>query len=81
MDYEQGIDAINWELMDQRDYKNTASKLVCMAECLSPNTVPASSFFCIYVKDAKMEKEVKDLLSKNGLNTYINIMEHFCVKK
>lgn len=81
MDYDLGTSAINWALMDQRDYKNPECKLVCMAECLSPKTIPASSFLCIYVKDAKMEAVVQDLLDKHDVNTHINIMEHFCIKK
>lgn len=52
-----------------------------MAECLSPDTVLASSFFNIYVKDANMEGVVRDLLKKNKLNIHVDIMEHFCVKK
>ncbi|MBI6542335.1 DUF4433 domain-containing protein [Proteus vulgaris] len=81
MSYDEGMEAINWELLDKRDYKDTMCKLVCMAECLSPDTVLASSFFNIYVKDANMEDVVRDLLKKNKLNIHVDIMEHFCVKK
>lgn len=81
MDYDDGMKTIDWKVMDTRDYKNANCKLVCMAECLSPVTVPASSFFCIYVKDESAKKRVEKMVEGKNLNFYINIMEQFCYKK
>ncbi|GKX45260.1 MULTISPECIES: DarT ssDNA thymidine ADP-ribosyltransferase family protein [Pectobacterium] len=81
MDYDKGMKSIDWEVMDKRDYKDTNCKLVCMAECLSTETVLPSSFFCIYVKDASAKKRVEQWVKDKDLNFYIDIMESFCHKK
>jgi len=51
LEYDEGIDAIDWELMSKRDYSNQHCKCVCMAECLAPGPVSANLFHSIYVKD------------------------------
>lgn len=61
--------------------ENTSIRDKALLYHFSPDTVFASSFFNIYVKDANMEGVVRDLLKKNKLNIHVDIMEHFCVKK
>ncbi|MEY1580302.1 DarT ssDNA thymidine ADP-ribosyltransferase family protein [Providencia manganoxydans] len=79
VDYNDGMDLIDWELMDKRDYKNTDCKLVCMAECLSPNTVPANNFRSIAVKDEKTKKEIEKLLTKNNItNVFVDVNKWYC---
>jgi len=58
MPYDEGIDAINWPKMNERDYNDAESKSVCMAECLSPNIVSASRFLSIFVKNAAQQQQV-----------------------
>lgn len=41
--YLDGIEKINWDLMNKRDYKDNACKMVCMAECIYPGTIPIAS--------------------------------------
>ncbi|EMI5489606.1 DUF4433 domain-containing protein [Providencia stuartii] len=79
VDYDEGIDLIDWDLMDTRDYKNTNCKLVCMAECLSPSTVPANCFQSIAVKDEKTKKEVEALLTKNRIKSvFVDVKDWYC---
>ncbi|MFY1665598.1 DarT ssDNA thymidine ADP-ribosyltransferase family protein [Pseudomonas sp. Pseu.R1] len=49
MSYVEGFAAIDWDLMDRRDYANADCRHVCMSECLSPAAVPVSDFAKIYV--------------------------------
>jgi hypothetical protein len=59
--------------MNEREYNDPESKSVCMAECLSPNTVASSRFLSIFVKDAAIESEVRKLLDKAGVSPHLNI--------
>lgn len=40
LEYDEGIETIEWELMNNRDYTDTHAHSVCMAECLSPVNIP-----------------------------------------
>lgn len=73
LEYSDGIEAIDWEAMDKRDYSDRHSHSVCMAECLSPTSVSANSFFSIYVKDQKSSKRVKTMLESAGIDCYVDI--------
>lgn len=57
LEYNEGFEAINWELMNTRAYQNSECKNVCMAECLSPRVVNPKTFSRIYVPN----EEVKTL--------------------
>lgn len=78
MDYDSGFAAINWELMNKRDYKNIECKSVCMAECLSPETVEAKNFASFYVNDDKSKKHVEGLLKASNLSKFVNINPAMC---
>ncbi|MCG5278761.1 DarT ssDNA thymidine ADP-ribosyltransferase family protein [Providencia rettgeri] len=78
MDYDAGFDKINWDLMNKRDYKDPNCKLVCMAECLSPITVPVKDFHCFFVKDDSARSHVLKLLDKYKLSIRVNINVSMC---
>lgn len=78
MDYEKGFASIDWELMNLRDYKDSESKSVCMAECLSPVTVYVKDFQCIYVKDEASKSHVERLLKERNLSKFVNINPVMC---
>lgn len=51
LDYSAGLEAINWELMELRDYSIHECKEVCMAECIAPySRIGHKSFQSIFVK-------------------------------
>lgn len=66
-DYLNGIEVIDWDTMDNRNYSNQDCKHICMAECLSPIKVTSDSFNSIYVKN----EEIKDYI----LNKYVQILK------
>lgn len=81
LSYDEGVNEINWELMESRDYSNTDCKSTCMAECLSPNTVQAKDFFSIYVCCSESEEIVKKYMRNNNLSTiHINNNHNMFVK-
>lgn len=62
LDYDAGMEAIDWEAMSKRDYSDQYCKCVCMAECLAPGSVPADLFHAIYVKDHEAQTQVLDMV-------------------
>lgn len=73
LDYDQGIGAIDWETMNRRDYHDAYCKSVCMAECLSPRTVPITDIFKIFVPDNIVEKFVSSLMIKRGVRIAVGV--------
>ena len=55
--YLDGIEKINWDLMNKRDYTDNACKMVCMAECIYSEKIPI----------AELAQETSDIafLTKN----------------
>lgn len=61
-DYREGIEIIDWNTMDIRDYVgNNYCKQVCMAECLSEKTINPVNFFSFFVKTELTEKHLLSL--------------------
>jgi hypothetical protein len=80
LSYDEGFERIDWELMSIRDYHNEECKSICMAECLSPKTVPAESFFAIYVCCSESEAIINELKHKNNLSFHLNNNPEMFVK-
>lgn len=59
-DYNKGIEIIDWDLMDKRDYNNPECKSVCMAECITNLIVPYNVFQSIAVKNNYIKQIVQD---------------------
>ena len=81
LDYAEGIDAINWDKMDERDYADDESKSVGMAECLSPEVVRPVSFQSIYVSNVESRKSVMELLKQFDLSMYVDVNEKMFIGK
>ncbi len=73
LDYEDGMEQIDWDLMNLRDYQDEQSRLTCMAECLSPSEVKAGSIFSIIVKSEETAEYVRELLATNSINCHVNV--------
>ena len=80
LDYAAGIEAIDWETMNQRDYHDPNCKSVCMAECLAPGTVPVSQFFAIYVRNEALEQKIRTWANHQGVAVSINVNENMFLK-
>ncbi len=77
LNYADGIEAIDWELMNLRDYNNSQSKSVCMAECLAPGTVSPDVIFSIYVRDQGVQERVLMLCDSHDVTPHVNINPSF----
>lgn len=59
--YDQGMDAIDWDTMEQTDYHDEYSKNICMAECLVNRIVRPFEFCSIYVKNERHKRRLEKL--------------------
>jgi len=73
LDYHDGFEAIDWALMNTRDYQNADCKSVCMAECLSPSVVLPQDFSRIYVPTDEIEKLCEAKMRKINLKVPISV--------
>ena len=80
MDYQDGFEAIDWEVMNRRAYHDTDCKSVCMAECLSPGPVLASSFFRVYVPNEEVERFVSKKIVSLALVLEVDVNGGMFVK-
>ncbi|MDD2715659.1 MAG: DarT ssDNA thymidine ADP-ribosyltransferase family protein [Candidatus Wallbacteria bacterium] len=81
LDYAEGMEQIDWDAMETRDYRAEHCKQVCMAECLSPGVITIRDFFCIYVRTPEtMKKIVKYLNSKNLYSPKIDVLSEMFVR-
>ena len=71
LSWDEGFEAIEWSHMDQEDrnYETDRDcKLTCMAEALSPVSVPLASAFAIYTATEKTRALVESrVASLSGL--------------
>lgn len=72
MGYDEGMNVIDWNAMNERNYNDANSKSVCMAECLAPGTVLASSICSIFVNTKQCESKVTALLHKHKKMIRVN---------
>lgn len=73
LDYQSGIAAIDWETMNRRDYHEAECKSICMAECLSPQPVPATEFFRIYAPDEEIARQVSNTINRLQLRLEVEV--------
>ena len=55
LDYDEGFEAIEWEVMNSREYHDAHCKSICMAECLAPCVVKPNAFFKIFTPNEEVE--------------------------
>jgi hypothetical protein len=85
LDYNDGMNTINWELMEQRQYTNQHCKITCMAECVYKGSISTDFFSSIVCKSQKtktmVEKLCDKIIGKGNYNFYINAYKHWFVKE
>ncbi|VVN00326.1 hypothetical protein PS684_02661 [Pseudomonas fluorescens] len=72
LEYDEGFEAIDWDLMNTRDYSNSECKNVCMAECLSPGVVAPEDFSMIFAPNDAVGTVCLEKMLKAGANVTIH---------
>lgn len=80
-EFSDGFQRIDWQRMNTRDYKDQETKLICMAECLSPEKVPNTDFTKLVFREDSHEKQALEIAKKNSIhiNTWLN--PNFFIKR
>lgn len=71
--YSDGLDVIDWETMNTRNYHNPECKSICMAECLSPGPVPVRKFFKIYAPTDAVAESIQKMIGNLDLNLEVAV--------
>lgn len=79
LEWEEGFNSIDWELMEKRDYLDHDCKETCMAESIFKGSVPANLFKSIFVKSDVVKKQVEDLLSKYNIRVNVTTFPNMFV--
>lgn len=74
LDYDEGMEAIDWETLNKRDYSDQYCKCVCMAECLAQGPVLADEFHAIYVKDNEAHAQVREFIGRRYRALHVDVM-------
>lgn len=77
MDYDEGFQAIDWDIMQEKGLDDDNAKQIKMAECLTDLIVPVNCFQCIYVKNEEIKEIVEKKLKEHGVERkppFVDIM-------
>ncbi|MCB2194413.1 MAG: DUF4433 domain-containing protein [Bacteroidetes bacterium] len=83
LDYDNGMNTINWDKMAERKYSDKECKEICMAECLTDTRIDAKDFFSIIVSDEEAKAEViklRDEIVGANNSFYVNVLNNIFVK-
>lgn len=72
-DYKEGMNKIEWDILESKNYVNHECKEICMAECISEEAINTVYFQSIVVKDNDSKKEVYQLMHENNISKNIFI--------
>lgn len=81
LDYQTGIDEIDWKSMNTKNFTNDYTKRVCMAECLSPGAVTSDKLQSVFVKNDDDKSYVESLCKQYEISLHVNVQTYFFVNK
>ncbi len=78
-DYKDGLDEINWILMETKNYKNGECKKICLAECLCDKRIPLECFQSIAVKDEETKMYIQEKVNKPNIKIHIDVRKNWFI--
>lgn len=81
LDWKEGIETIDWDLMAERDYSNYECKEACMAESLFKGSILPEHFNCIFVRNEEVKSKIINILEDKNLSLNLNVNKWFFVKR
>ena len=81
LEWGEGIEKIDWELMSRRDYSNHLCKETCMAESLFNGHIKIEHFHTIFVRNGEVQSNVLNLLKEMELKVRVTINASMFIKK
>ncbi|WP_085586014.1 MULTISPECIES: DarT ssDNA thymidine ADP-ribosyltransferase family protein [unclassified Pseudomonas] len=73
LDYDQGFESIDWDVMSSREYHDSHCKSICMAECLAPGVVKPADFFKIFTPNDEVDALCAAKMRAAGVNVLTGV--------
>lgn len=67
--FDDGMNAIDWKTMEQKNYIDSSQKSICLAEVLYPEKVPTNLFQSIVVESSSTQTKVRKILRQYKINS------------
>ena len=79
--FEEGMNEIDWSMMEQRIYSDHECREVCMAECIYDGDLSINDFFSVNVRLMKHKNWLKDLFHDYNIKQppYINCSPNYFI--
>ena len=81
LNWKEGIEEMDWDLVAVRDYSDYECKEACMAESLFKGTVLPENFNCIFVRTKEVKSKVSAILQRNKQSIEVTVNQWFFIKK
>ena len=81
LEWEEGMEAIDWELLGLRDYTDYDCKEACMAECLFSGRVLPQHFHALYVRTEEVKSKIMTILQRRGISIRVNVNPGMFIRK
>ncbi|MCL6220436.1 DarT ssDNA thymidine ADP-ribosyltransferase family protein [Zunongwangia pacifica] len=81
LEWGEGIETIDWGLMEKRVYSDYDCREACMAESLFKGTILPKHFNCIFVKNEEVKSEIISILKRKNLSINVNVNKWFFVNR
>lgn len=77
-DYDEGFETIDWNILMTVGDNSDDAKCAKMAECLTMQSIPASSFSSILVANTEIKINVENLLKRHSIRRppYVNVASY-----
>jgi hypothetical protein len=79
LEWEAGMDSIDWDLMSKRDYADHDCKEACMAEAVHKGILSIDKIDYIYTRTNEVKELVDNLLRENGIRINVSTASNFFV--
>lgn len=67
--YDEGMEIIDWNKMDLREYSDYECKEICMAECVHKGDLAIDNFCSIHVRTDAVKDYVEKVLRRYGVKS------------
>lgn len=81
LDYNTGIERIDWCMMDKKDFSDRYCKNCCMAECITSQPISHNDFHSVFVRDEHDKRSLEKLERRmhSEISLRINVSKYMFI--